>query len=294
MPEGDTVHLAARRLHEAFAGRELTRTDFRVPALATVDLAGRQVSDCIARGKHILMRIDPDVTIHSHLKMEGSWHLYRPGRRFRGPAYEVRVVLENAFRVAVGFRLGILEVLHTRREPEVVGHLGPDPLASDWDAAEAVRRVRGAGDRSIAEILLDQTVIAGPGNVYKSEVCFLLGVHPDRPTRSIDPHALVDLVARLLQANRGTGMQITRGDKRPGRRHWVYGRNGQPCYRCGGPIRRMGSKPGRLSEEGAAGQRVTYFCPRCQQGSSRSAGDSQGAVGGITIARGSAGNRTRR
>lgn len=267
MPEGDTVHLAARRLHQAFAGKILTRSDLRVPAFATVNLVGREMLDCIARGKHILMRVEPEVTIHSHLKMEGSWHVYEPGTRWRGPAHEVRAVLETDSKVAVGFRLGILEVIETRRESEIVGHLGPDPLASDWDPDEAVRRVRLAGNRAIGEVLLDQSVIAGPGNVYKSEACFLLGVHPDAPTRTVDPLALVDLVGRLLQANRDTGMQVTRGDKRPGRRHWVYGRGGETCYRCGGLIGRMAPS--------VRHDRVTYLCPHCQPGPSETVEGSE-------------------
>lgn len=256
MPEGDTVHLAARRLDEAFSGKRLTRTDFRVPSFAASDLTGRDVIDCIARGKHILMRVDGGITIHSHFKMEGSWHLYRHGTKWRGPAHQIRAVLETDEIVAVGFRLAILELIETAQEGDIVGHLGPDPLAPDWDRAEAVRRVRRAGDAPLGDLLLDQRVIAGPGNVYKSEACFLLGVHPGAPARSVDPHALVRLVERLLQANRDTGMQITRGDKRPGARHWVYGRGGEPCYRCGERIERIGPQ--------IEHDRVTYYCPGCQ------------------------------
>lgn len=272
MPEGDTVHLAARRLNEAFAGKELTKTDFRVPAFATSDLSGDRVIDCVARGKHILMRTGAGITIHSHFKMEGSWHLYRHGSRFRGPAFQIRAILETEDVVAVGFRLAILELIETADERDVVGHLGPDPLAPDWDRAEAVRRVRAAGDSPLGDLLLDQRVIAGPGNVYKSEICFLLGIHPGAPARSVDPHALVRLTERLLQANRDTGMQITRGDKRPGARHWVYGRKGEACYRCGGLIERMAPS--------GEHDRVTYLCPTCQPKPSGGARDWTEKAGG--------------
>lgn len=257
MPEGDTVHLTARRLHKAFAGTRLTRTDFRVPEFATSDLSGREVHECRARGKHILMRVSEGVTIHSRLKMEGAWHLYRPGASWRAPSYQARAVLENGTTIAVGFRLGVVELVDTREEDKIVGHLGPDPLAPQWDPEEAVRRVRNAGESSIGDVLLDQRVISGPGNVYKSEACFLLGVHPEAPVSSVDAYVLVRLIARLLQANRDTGMQITRGDKRPGRRHWVYGRGGEACYRCGETIERIGAS-GRHG-------RVTYLCPSCQE-----------------------------
>src|SRR5688572_5182963 len=133
MPEGDSVFLAASRLNAALAGLELTRTDFRVPRYATLDLSGRRMTEVVARGKHILMRTTGGTTIHSHFKMEGEWHLYRPGERWHGPGWQVRVVLETESWVAVGFRLGVVDVLPTERESEIVGHLGPDLLGPDWD-----------------------------------------------------------------------------------------------------------------------------------------------------------------
>ncbi|HEX6401479.1 MAG TPA: DNA-formamidopyrimidine glycosylase family protein, partial [Actinomycetota bacterium] len=178
MAEGDTVHATAARLRAAIGGRPLVRTDFRVPRFATADLAGRTLGTIEARGKHLLMRSDRGETIHSHLGMDGAWRVYADGERWRGPAFEVRAVLTVEGASAVGHRLRRLEVLATEREREVVGHLGPDPLAADWDADEAVRRLAGAADRPLGEVLLDQTVIAGPGNVYRSEVCFLAGVDP--------------------------------------------------------------------------------------------------------------------
>ena len=182
MPEGDTVWLAARRMHDALAGRALTRTDFRVPQLATVDLAGQTVQEVVSRGKHLLTRIGADLTLHTHFKMDGSWHLYRPGERWRGgPGHQVRVLLENSEWQAVGFRLPVVELLKRSEEGDAVGHLGPDLLGPDWDPEEAVRRLLAAPDRPIGEALLDQRNLAGIGNLYKAEVLFLQGVSPWTP-----------------------------------------------------------------------------------------------------------------
>ena len=261
MPEGDTVYVAATRLRAALAGQELTKTDFRVPRFATVDLSGRTINDVVPRGKHLFFRIDGDVSLHTHYKMEGSWHLYRHGERWRGPAFQVRAILTTATWAAVGFRLATTELIPTSSEEEVVGHLGPDVLGPDWDADEALRRLRAAGDVSIAEALLDQRIMAGPGNVYKCEICFLRGVHPHTRVADVkDLEGLVALTKRLMDANRTTGMQITTGDPRPGRERWVYGRGNKPCRRCGTPIERE-------QRTDAATDRVTYWCPRCQPSS---------------------------
>jgi endonuclease-8 len=208
-----------------------------------------------------MFRIDGGVTLHTHYKMEGSWHLYRHAEKWRGPAFQVRAILETNKWVAVGFRLALTELIETSAEEEVVGHLGPDVLGPDWDPDEAVRRLRSAGERSIAEALLDQRIMAGPGNVYKCEICFLRGVHPDTPVSQVpDLLGLVDLTKRLMEANRETGIQITTGDPRPGRERWVYGRVDKPCRRCGTSIRRE-------QRRDTAEDRVTYWCPSCQPSS---------------------------
>lgn len=257
MPEGDTVFLAATRLHRALAGKVLTRTEFRVPRYATVDLAGRRVVRVVARGKHLLFRLDSGVTLHTHFLMQGSWHLYRPGERWRGPSHEVRVILSSEDVTAVGFRLPVVDLVQTSEEGSLVGHLGPDPLGDSWNLDEALRRLRERGSVAISEAVLDQSAIAGLGNVYKSEVCFLRGVHPETPVAEVsDLRGLVELAAKMLRANRTTGNQITTGVDRPGRRRWVYGRGGQPCRRCGTAIARSGGGPGE--------DRVTYWCPTCQ------------------------------
>jgi endonuclease-8 len=260
MPEGDTVFVAATRLRAALAGQRLLETDFRVPRLATADLAGQSVADVVPRGKHLFVRTDAGWSLHSHLRLQGVWHLYRPGQRWAVRAHEVRVVLRTAPWVALGVRLPVCELLRTADEERVVGHLGPDPLGPDWDLDEAVRRLRGRPDLTIGEAVLDQRLIAGPGNVYKSEICFLRGVSPWSLTGDVpDLEGFVGLLARLLQANRTTGNQVTTGDPRPGRDRWVAERTGKPCRRCRTPIR-MVHQPSYGME------RPTYWCPNCQRG----------------------------
>jgi endonuclease VIII len=260
VPEGDTVHLTASRLHRALAGRVLVSTDFRVPRFATSDLAGQRVREVVARGKHLLLRTDAGVTLHSHLKMEGAWDLYRPGQRWRGPRFEVRAVLVTELWTAVGSRLGICELLATDREDEVVGHLGPDVLGPDWDLAEAARRLRADPRRSIGAALLDQRAIAGPGNIWKNELCFLRGVSPWTPVGEVDDlEGMLGLLKRMMEANRPIGHQVTTGDMRRGRTHWVAERAGEPCRRCGTPIRRAPQAAGPV-------ERVAYWCPTCQPG----------------------------
>lgn len=265
MPEGDTVWLAGRRLGQALAGRTLTRTDFRVPSLATVDLAGERVLDVVSRGKHLLTRFSGGSTLHTHFRMEGSWHLYGPDERWRGgPVHEVRVVLEVPDRVAVGYRLPVVELLPTAEEERVVGHLGPDLLDHAWgerQSAEAVRRLRQAPDRELRVALLDQANLAGLGNLYANELCFLRGLSPWAHVGAVDRgdalERLVVLGRRLLMANRETPAQVTTGDRRRGHQHWVHDRERQPCHRCGTPIRSaLQGDPGR--------ERVTYWCPTCQ------------------------------
>ena len=239
-------------------GRTVVRSDFRVPQLATADLVGRSITAFDSYGKHMLTRFSGGLTLHTHFKMDGAWDLYRTGAPWRSPAWQARVVLETDRWVAVGFSLPVLDLLARHEEQGVVGHLGPDPLRN-WDEYEALHRLRAATGRSIADALLDQRVIAGLGNVYKSEICFLRGVHPDTLEEDVgDLRAVVALAKRLLDANRTTGRQITTGDMRRGRTSWVYGRAGRPCRRCGTTISR--------SEQSSHGtDRVAYWCPSCQR-----------------------------
>lgn len=264
MPEGDTVWRTARHLHQALSGHVLREAELRVPAFATADLAGRPVVETVARGKHLLTRIGTGgeaVTLHTHLKMEGSWHLYRPGSRWRRPAHQARAVLRTDDWTAVGFSLGVVELVATADEGSVVGHLGPDLLGPDWDLDEAVRRLLADPARPVGEAILDQRNVAGIGNLYKSEVCFLRGVHPWRPVGEVaDLPGLLALGRRLLDANKLRTAQSTTGDTRRGAQHWVYRRDGRPCRRCGTPV--------EMGQQGPAGEeRSTYFCPRCQPAS---------------------------
>ena len=239
MPEGDTVYLASTRLHEALVGHQLAKSDFRVPRYATSDLSGRTVEEITSYGKHMLFRIEGDLLLHTHFKMEGAWDLYRPGEAFRGPGWQIRIVLETDDRVAVGFRLPVIDLVAASKEKEFTGHLGPDPLR-EWDEDEALARLESKSDLTIGEALLDQTVVAGFGNVYKSEICFLRGIHPETKVSEVSElRAVLSLGHKLINANRTTGRQITTGDGRRGQTHWVYGRGNRSCRRCGTPIKKM-------------------------------------------------------
>ncbi|MER6497834.1 DNA-formamidopyrimidine glycosylase family protein [Streptomyces sp. NPDC001455] len=274
MPEGDTVLQTARRLHAALADRVLTRSDLRVPRFATADLTGRTVLDVISRGKHLLTRIEGGLTLHSHLRMDGSWQVYAPGERWRGgPAHQIRGVLANADHTAVGYRLPVLELLRTREEERAVGHLGPDLLGPDWDPDTALRNLLTDSSRPLGEALLDQRNLAGIGNVYKAELCFLARATPWLPIGELPAATasrLVTTAKQLLEANRDrpvrttTTTTMTTTSTRTGvvaRPHgskvrlWVYGRTNRPCLRCGTPI--------RMAEQDA---RPTYWCPHCQAG----------------------------
>ncbi|WP_344073566.1 DNA-formamidopyrimidine glycosylase family protein [Microbacterium sediminicola] len=256
MPEGDTVWRAAHRLDEALAGDTTTRVDLRVPRLATADLSGKLIDSCVPRGKHLLLRIG-GWTLHSHLKMEGEWHVYRPGERWRVPAFRARAVVETSRTQAVGFDLADLALVPTERERELVGHLGPDPLSDRWDLDEAARRV-GADARGVHVALLDQRNVAGFGNVYANEMLFVRGIRPSAAATDIDARALVDTGARMIRTNLHRVERTFTGDSRRGRRTWVYGRENQPCRRCGTPVR-----AGALGA-GATRERNVFWCPRCQ------------------------------
>jgi endonuclease-8 len=260
MPEGDTVWLTAHRLNQALAGRPLTASELRVPALATVDLRGRTVTEVLARGKHILARIDDDLTFHSHLKMDGSWYLSPAGGRppRRRPEHMIRALLGNADWLATGYRVHDLKVVRRSDEAQLVGHLGPDLLGPDWDVAQAVANLSADAPQAIGEALLDQRKLAGIGNLYKCEVLFIERIHPWTATGDVaDLARLVTTAQRLLRMNRDHPEQSTTGLLGRGRDHWVYERGGQPCLRCRTPIQR--------ADQGAPPRaRSTYWCPTCQ------------------------------
>jgi endonuclease-8 len=272
MPEGDTVWRTARRLDQALSGRPLTESDFRVPRWANVDLVGQTVDETVSRGKHILTRL-PELTVHTNLKMEGSWHVYRPTSRWRAPAYQARLVLANVEWRAVGFQLGTVEVVQRAEEHMVVGHLGPDVLGADWCLDEAARRLRAESRRPIVEALLDQRNLAGVGNLYAVETAFLFGLHPSLAVADVPSlEAVVERARELMRGNLEHVEQSTTGDRRRGRTHWVYGRSGQPCRRCGSAIKsgRLAWEEDRRRRDDPAADpepdraRIAYWCPACQ------------------------------
>jgi endonuclease-8 len=263
MPEGDTVYLAGRRLRTALSGQRLVRGELRHPRLVGHDLAGRTVLDVASVGKHLFTRFDDGRSLHSHFRMDGSWHLYRPGMNWQRPAHEARAVLATTDRVAVGFALHDMELLPTTDEDRLVGHLGPDLLDPDWSAehaAEARRRFILRADHEVGLVLLEQRVMAGVGNLYKTEVCFLLGVSPWTAVRDLpDPDEVIALSRRLLLRNAERPEQSTTGELGRGRQHWVFERGGQRCRRCGTRI--------RTAEQGdGVYARLAYWCPQCQPG----------------------------
>ena len=259
MPEGDTVFQTAKRQNEALAGLGLTGFELRVPTFAAADLTGETVHEVVSVGKHLFHRIG-DWSLHSHLKMEGSWRVITAGAKWPKPAFQARAVLRTASVTAVGFELGVTELLPRDGEHTVTDRLGPDLLGAgghEASAAEAVRRLEGHPADPVFIAVLDQTNLAGVGNVYANELCFLRGILPTTPMAEVDAAALVTLARRLLLANRDRVSRVTTGDTRPGRRSWVYGRTGRPCLRCGTTL--LGGELGRPGQE-----RVVTWCPRCQ------------------------------
>ncbi|OEJ61214.1 DNA glycosylase [Streptomyces agglomeratus] len=264
MPEGDTVWRAAQRLHTALAGRPLVRADLRVPRFATADLTGRTVLDVTPRGKHLLTRLEGGLTLHSHLGMDGAWRIYAAAERWRGgPAHQIRAILGNAERTAVGYRLPLLELVRTQDEAQTIGHLGPDLLGPDWDPDEALRRLLAAPERPLGEALLDQRNLAGIGNVYKSELCFYARATPWLPVGELPSlERLVAAAKRLLEANRDRpSRRTTLRERAPTPLFYVYGRAGRPCLRCGATIR-------HADQGDSTRLRPTYWCPHCQKGPS--------------------------
>ena len=259
MPEGDTVWLTAHRLGQALRDRPLTIFDLRVPALATRDRTGDVVTEVVSRGKHILIRLDSALTLHGHLRMDGSWHLSSGARPSRAhPEHIIRALLGNDDWTATGFRIHDLALVATPDESRLVGHLGPDLLGPDWDAERAVQNLLAAPDRSIGEALLDQRNLAGIGNMYRAEILFIERIHPWTAVGDVaDLASLTRTAQRLLLMNRSHPEQSTTGYTQRGREHWVYLRQNQPCLRCGAKI--------DAADQGKPPhQRVSFWCPLCQ------------------------------
>jgi endonuclease-8 len=274
VPEGDTIFRAAAALHRALAGHVVTRFDTALAPLARVHddtpITGRTVERCESVGKHLLMAFSGDLVLRTHMRMSGSWHLYRPGERWQRRPGAMRVRLDTDSWVAVAFDVPVAEFLTTRdlARSRALTTLGPDLLSPAFNRNEALARLAGAGARPIAEVLLDQRFVSGIGNVFKSEVLFLCGIHPDRLASALAPVdfiRIVDLAVPLMRANTGatasSGIVTYRGLRRTTRQAsgeenlWVYGRGGKPCRRCGTPI---------ASAKRGLDARSTYWCPTCQ------------------------------
>lgn len=273
MPEGDTIFRAARTLHRALAGHEVVRFESMFPALTRIHedapVTGRHVESVSAAGKHLLIRLSGDLVLRTHMRMNGSWHIYRVGERWQRAHHDMRIVVATAAFEAVGFNIPIAEFLTPRalaRQPDLRS-MGPDLLGAAFDQREAIRRCRGRPEVSIADALLNQRIVAGAGNVYKSEVLFLCGVNPFALVRDVSDEQLAAILStarKHLQANvvdptsaivTYRGYRRTTGRSDPSERLYVYGRERSPCRRCGTPI--------RVRPQGPYA-RLTYWCPTCQ------------------------------
>lgn len=272
MPEGDTIFRAARTLNKALAGRVVTRFESVYPALTRIDhdrlIAGRTIESVSSRGKHLLMQFSGDLTLHTHMRMHGSWHIYKPDERWHAPARDMRVLVATEAYVAVGFNIPVAELLNER---EIAAHpslaaLGPDLADAGFDKTAAIARLRSLGDDTIEEALLNQRALAGIGNVFKSEVLFAARVDPFSLVRSLTDDQLdhiVTIALKQMAMSVATASQSlspargrrTTGSLNPRESLWVYGRGGKPCRRCGTPIQ---------SRQSGADARLTYWCPRCQ------------------------------
>ncbi len=275
MPEGDTIFRAARTLDRALSGQAVIRFETQLPLLARVDddtpLAGRTVERVDATGKWIRMYFSGDLVLVTHMLMSGSWHIYRPGEAWQRPRIDMRIALYTQPFVAVAFRVPVAE-FHTAATlaRHRIAQLGPDVLSGDFDAGEAVQRLRSAGDLETGEALLRQSLMAGLGNVFKSEVCFASRVNPFRPVGTLSPDEMNALIAnaRKFTAANVTdtagdrivtyaGLRRTTGRADPSQRLWVYKRRGEPCRVCGTAI---------VAKKQGAGARITFWCPNCQPG----------------------------
>jgi endonuclease-8 len=249
MPEGDTIFRTAATLRRWLVGLEITAARSTAPVPVEI-LVGDRVVTVEATGKHLLMGFASERVLHTHMQMTGAWHVYATGARWRRPASQARLVLEAGARTAVCFNAPVIELLArggARTHPALVA-LGPDVLADPLDLpGVVVRAAQRPPETEIGDLLLDQRVVCGIGNIYRSEALFLSGVHPRRHASGVDVSGIVAAAARLMRANLGPGGGA--------QGHWVYRRTGRPCRRCGTRI-----EAGRVGSQA----RTAYWCPRCQ------------------------------
>jgi endonuclease VIII len=274
VPEGDTIFRAATAMHRALAGRVVTRFESVYPAVMRIaddrPIVGRTIESVSARGKHLLIAFSGDLVLRTHMRMNGSWHLYKAGIRWQRPARDMRVLLVAGEVEAVGFNVPVAELLTARQlsRHAQLSALGPDLLDPAFDAVEAARRIRARGPEPVGDVLLNQRVLAGIGNVFKSEILFLTGIEPFTPVAALADAQIERLIAisreqlaaNVLTRSQSLSPSIGRRTTRsldPNNKLWVYGRGGKPCRRCGAPIQ---------ARKTGLDARLTYWCPRCQAG----------------------------
>ena len=263
MPEGDTVWRTAQRLHAALTGKPIVEADLRWPEISTADLNGRETIEVVSRGKHVLHRIGGGLTLHSHLRMEGQWRIEATptlaSRWRRNP--QLRALVSAPDWTALGLRLGMLDLVPTAREGDLVGHLGPDVLGPDWDPGQAVDNLARA-HVPLGQALLDQRNLAGVGTMWCAETLFLEKLPPWTLADGLDRTVLEAVVARahrLIDNGKNHAVQSSTGSYRQGDTHYVHARSGRPCRRCGTTV--------RVAPIGAPPQeRTMFYCPSCQGG----------------------------
>jgi endonuclease-8 len=275
MPEGDTINRAARTLNRAIGGKVVTRFETMLPKLGRVDedrpLAGRTVEKVEAHGKWMLMHFSGGLILLTHMLMSGSWHIYRPGEAWKSSPRDMRIIIETSDMIAVAFRVPVAE-FHTEeslRRRQGLNRLGPDVLGQGFDPEKALESLRSRPEMELAEAVLNQSVLAGPGNVFKSEICFACRLHPFRTISSLNEEELrriVETAQRYMTANitetsgdkivTYSGFRRTTGRADPYARLWVYGRAGEACRQCGTAI--------EVKRQGL-NARKTYYCPSCQK-----------------------------
>lgn len=260
MPEGDTILRTARTLEKAIGGQVIARVFSGMPTIALGPIVGQRIEAVAAQGKNLLIHFENGQILRTHMRMTGSWHIYRPGERWQRPERLARLWIEAGGWVAVCFSAPVIELL-TARQAAVHGPLiglGPDILAEVFDCVEAVRRLKAGPERPIGDAMLDQSNVSGIGNIYKSESLFLAGLDPRTPVGLLaetDRVGLLETARALMRANLVAPQPTLNPSWPVGARRWVYGRSGAPCLRCGTRI--------TIVRQGHA-QRSTYYCPKCQ------------------------------